>query len=49
VDTEQAVRRWIDAWLNGWRALDPEPIVAVYAEDAPPSSGARTFARTAVT
>jgi ketosteroid isomerase-like protein len=33
VTTEQAVQRWIDAWLNGWRALDPEPIVAVYAED----------------
>jgi hypothetical protein len=33
VETEQAVRRWIDRWLNGWRALDPEPIVALYAED----------------
>jgi ketosteroid isomerase-like protein len=33
VDTEQAVRQWIDGWLNGWRALDPEPIVAVYADD----------------
>jgi hypothetical protein len=33
VDTEQAVRRWIDSWLNGWRALDPEPIVALYADD----------------
>ena len=31
--TEEAVRRWIDGWLRGWRALDPEPIVAVYADD----------------
>jgi hypothetical protein len=33
VTTEQAVQRWIDGWLNGWRALDPKPIVALYAED----------------
>ncbi len=33
METEQAVRRWIDGWLNGWRALDPEPIVALYADD----------------
>ena len=33
MDTDQAVRRWIDRWLNGWRALDPEPIVALYADD----------------
>ena len=33
MDTEQAVRRWIDGWLNGWRALDAEPIVALYADD----------------
>jgi hypothetical protein len=33
VDTEQAVQRWIDGWLKGWRALDPEPIGALYADD----------------
>jgi hypothetical protein len=33
VDTEEAARRWVEAWASGWRALDPEPIVAVYAED----------------
>jgi SnoaL-like domain len=33
VDTEQAVRRWIDGWLRGWRAIDREPIVALYADD----------------
>jgi len=33
VTTEHAVQRWIDGWLNGWRALDPEPIVALYAGD----------------
>ena len=31
--TEEAVRRWIDAWMSGWRAHDPEPIVAVYADE----------------
>jgi ketosteroid isomerase-like protein len=33
VTTEEAVRRWIDGWLRGWRAHDVEPIAAVYAED----------------
>ena len=33
MDTRDAARRWIDGWLRGWRALDPETIVAVYAED----------------
>jgi ketosteroid isomerase-like protein len=33
VTTEQAIQRWIDAWLTGWPAHDPEPIVAVYAEE----------------
>jgi len=33
VDTETAARRWIDGWLLGWRALDPQPIVALYADD----------------
>jgi hypothetical protein len=33
VETEEAVRRWIDGWLRGWRALDPEPVAALYADD----------------
>ncbi len=33
MDTGDAARRWIEGWLRGWRALDPEPIVALYAED----------------
>jgi hypothetical protein len=33
VTTEEAVQRWIEGWLHGWRALDPEPIVALYADD----------------
>ena len=33
MDTEQAIRRWIDGWLRGWRALDAEPVVALYADD----------------
>jgi SnoaL-like domain len=32
VDTREAARRWVDGWLRGWRALDPEPIAALYAE-----------------
>ena len=31
--TEEAVQRWIDGWLRGWRALDSEPIVALFADD----------------
>jgi len=34
MDTESAARRSISGWLTGWRALDPEPIVALYADDA---------------
>ncbi len=33
MDTREAVDRWVDAWLRGWRALDPEPVAAVYADD----------------
>jgi len=29
----EAVRRWIDGWSRGWRALDPEPVIALYAEN----------------
>ena len=31
--TEAAVQRWIEGWLHGWRALDPEPVGALYADD----------------
>lgn len=34
VDAEAAVRRWIEGWSRGWAAHDPEPIAALYAEDA---------------
>ena len=34
MDTDAAARRWIDGWLRGWIALDTEPILANYAEDA---------------
>jgi SnoaL-like protein len=33
VDTRESARRWTDGWLRGWRALDPEPIVALYADE----------------
>ena len=33
MDTEAAARRWIDGWLHGWRTLEPQPIVALYADD----------------
>jgi len=28
------VRAWVDAWSRAWPARDPEPLRAVYAEDA---------------
>ena len=31
---EAAARAWVDAWTRGWRAHDPEPMVARYAEGA---------------
>ncbi len=34
MDARAAARRWVDAWLTGWRALDPELVLAAYAEDA---------------
>lgn len=33
MDTHEAARRWVDGWLRGWHALDPEPILALYSED----------------
>jgi SnoaL-like domain len=35
VDTEQAARRWAEAWAAAWPLKDPEPIAALYADDAP--------------
>jgi ketosteroid isomerase-like protein len=34
VDTEAAVRAWIKAWDDAWRAKDATPLAAVYADDA---------------
>jgi ketosteroid isomerase-like protein len=34
MDAEAAARRWIHAWLQAWPAKDPEPLAAVYADDA---------------
>jgi hypothetical protein len=34
VDVEAAARAWADAWQRAWRALDPAPLAAVYAEEA---------------
>lgn len=30
----EAAGRWAAAWKAGWEALDPEPIIALYAPDA---------------
>ncbi|HSK94492.1 MAG TPA: nuclear transport factor 2 family protein [Candidatus Angelobacter sp.] len=32
--TRDAARRWADTWRVAWEALDPEPIVALYAPGA---------------
>lgn len=32
--TGNAARRWALTWRTCWEALDPEPIVALYADDA---------------
>ena len=34
METPDAARRWAEAWKRGWEALDPEPVVALYAPDA---------------
>jgi ketosteroid isomerase-like protein len=34
VETTAAARRWAEVWREAWAALDPEPIVALYAGDA---------------
>lgn len=33
-DTRAAARRWAEAWQSGWEALDPERILACYADGA---------------
>jgi hypothetical protein len=32
VETRAAARLWAEAWKRGWEALDPEPIMARYAQ-----------------
>jgi ketosteroid isomerase-like protein len=34
MDSQAAVRAWIDAWDKAWRAKDAAPLAAVYADDA---------------
>ena len=36
--TEAAARNWAHTWQRGWEALDVDPIVELYAEDATFSS-----------
>lgn len=31
MNTAEAARRWAAVWKAGWEALDPEPVVALYA------------------
>ncbi|MGZ8512697.1 MAG: nuclear transport factor 2 family protein [Candidatus Limnocylindria bacterium] len=33
-DARVAAARWAHAWKHAWEALDPDPIVALYAPDA---------------
>lgn len=34
MDAGEAVHAWLDAWVRGWLAHDPEPITARYADGA---------------
>ncbi len=34
MDTSAAARRWVDVWRKGWAELEPDPVVALYAEGA---------------
>jgi len=34
MQTRDAARRWVDAWMRGWRAQDVDLIDALYAEDS---------------
>ncbi len=33
-DARAAAARWAHVWKHAWEALDPEPVVALYAPDA---------------
>ena len=33
-DARAAAARWAQTWKHAWEALDPDPIVALYAPDA---------------
>ena len=35
MQTEEAARRWINAWLRAWPKQDVDGIAGVYADDAP--------------
>jgi ketosteroid isomerase-like protein len=37
-DTRNAARAWASTWQRCWEALDPDPIVALYADDVTFSS-----------
>ena len=50
--TADAARRWGATWQRSWEALDPEPIIALYADDCayvsqpfrePERAGARSY------
>ena len=34
MDVAAAARAWVEGWTAGWQNADPEPIAALYAEDA---------------
>lgn len=34
MDLRTAAQRWADTWQRGWQALEAEPILALYADDA---------------
>lgn len=34
MNTAAAAERWVAEWDRGWSQLDPEPVVALYADDA---------------
>ena len=34
IDATAAAERWAQVWHDAWEALDPEPIVALYATNA---------------
>ncbi len=34
IDAAGAAKAWVEGWRAGWENADPEPIAALYAEDA---------------